>query len=86
MKRARIEIYRALRKMGVKRDEITTDTNLTTDLCFDETEKLCFIFLVESRLNIELTNDEIKNIKTVNDIINIASEELHKKVNDYLLV
>jgi len=86
MKRARIEIYRALRKMGVKREEITTETNLTTDLCFDDTDKLCFIFLVESRLNIELTNEEIQSIKTVDDIINFASNELHKQVYDYSLV
>jgi len=86
MKRARIEIYRALRKMGVKREEITTDTNLTTDLCFDDTDKLCFIFLVESRLNIELTNEEIKSIKTVDDIINFTSNELHKQVYDYSMV
>jgi acyl carrier protein len=79
MKKARIEIYRALRKMGVKRDEISLDTNIITDLCFDDKELLCFVFLIESRLNIEISNEKIKNINTIGNTINIVIEELQKE-------
>ncbi len=70
-KKYRISVYRALRKFGVQKEEISENLNLTEDLKFDDRDWLCFIFLVESRIDIEFSNNEIKSIQTVGDMIRV---------------
>lgn len=72
-KKTRLGMYRILRKLGVKRDEINPEVSFKTDLFFDDNDWLCFLFFVESRFDISIDDQELDSftnieasIKTVN--------------------
>ena len=69
--RKRIAIYRALRKLGVPRDEITLASKFNKDLHFDEKDWNCLLFLVESRLNISIDDAEIHPSDSIRDFVQL---------------
>jgi len=73
-----IGAYKILRKMGAEQDEIQPETNFYSDLFFDQTDRLCLLFFIESRFNIAVTDQEANNMKTIGDMLNIVSN--HKAV------
>ncbi len=72
-KTTRLGMYRILRKLGVKRDEIYPEVSFEKDLFFDEQDWTCFLFFIESKFDISIDDEEIvgltnleSSIKTVN--------------------
>lgn len=64
-----IEIIR--REMGVFIDssaEITPDTNLIRDLHVDSLDLVAIVDTIEEEFGIKIRNDDLTNIRTVNDI------------------
>ncbi len=74
----KLGIYRILRKLGVNRDEITPETQFQNDLFFDESDWNCFLFFIESRFNISLSNEEEKQLYTIGNSIDIIDRHLHQ--------
>lgn len=70
------DLYRILRKMGAKRNEIELNEKLTDLICFDDQEWLCFYFFIESRFNISLTSLEEKSMQTVANTITLIEKKL----------
>jgi acyl carrier protein len=68
-----IGAYKILRKMGAEQNEIKLETNFYSDLFFDETDRTCLLFFIESRFNIDVTDQEAANMQTVNDMLKIVS-------------
>lgn len=75
-KNIRIGLYRVLRKMGAKRDEICLNAKLTNLIDFDDQEWLCFYFYLESRFNFNLTPEEEKRLQTVASTLKVIENKL----------
>ncbi len=73
--------YKILRKMGAGQDEIKPETNFYSDLFFDETDKTCLLFFIESRFNIDVTDQEAENMKTINDMLEIVAHHREELMN-----
>ena len=56
----------------VEFDEITNDKTLD-DLGLDSMDKLEIVYEIENTLHVKISNEELKNIKTVGDIIKHVS-------------
>ncbi|MFV0290778.1 MAG: hypothetical protein ACK5IJ_07765 [Mangrovibacterium sp.] len=69
MKTTRIALYKILRKMGIKRQEICATASLKSDLSFDAQDLNLFFYFLEGRFNIFINNEEEQAIQTVNDAI-----------------
>ncbi|MDA3893350.1 MAG: hypothetical protein PF517_16935 [Salinivirgaceae bacterium] len=71
-----IGTYKIFRKMGAGQDEILPETHLTSDLFFDDTDRTCLLFFMESRFKIDVPDQEAAKMETINDVLEIV--EKHK--------
>ena len=55
--------------LEVPTEKITLEANLFKDLGLDSIDALDMIAMLESKLDISVEEDDLKKIKTVNDII-----------------
>jgi len=69
-KSIRRNLYKVLRKTGVPRERIATDASFSYDLMMDEVDMTCFLFYLETKFNVEIDNESLQNIKTVQSTIN----------------
>ena len=76
-KEINVGIYRILRKLGVTREDIKPETQFKNDLFFDETDWTCFMFFVESKFNIAISDEEQVQFQTIGNSINIVNKHLH---------
>lgn len=67
-----IGTYRIMRKMGAEQEEIVPETNLSTDLFFDETDRNCLLFFLESRFNIDVSDQEAEKLHTIDDMLHLV--------------
>ncbi|MBO4515793.1 MAG: acyl carrier protein [Lachnospiraceae bacterium] len=58
-------------QLDVNEDEITEDTNLQDDLGADSLDIVELIMAFESEYDIELPTEELENIATVKDIMDL---------------
>lgn len=58
-------------QLDVNEDEITEDTNLQDDLGADSLDVVELIMAFESEYDIELPTEELENIATVKDIMDL---------------
>jgi len=75
-KRTRLGMYRILRKLGVKRNEIYPEASFKTDLFFDDKDWLCFLFFVESKFNISIDDKEIDRLTNLESSIHTVNRYL----------
>ena len=62
-------------QLGVQPQEISTDTLLRDDLAVDSLDLYNLIMVLEEEFNIELPQEELNDIETVEDIIKILKEQ-----------
>ena len=62
-------------QLGVQPQEISTDTLLRDDLAVDSLDLYNLIMVLEEEFNIELPQEELNDIKNVEDIIKILKEQ-----------
>lgn len=77
-KEINLGLYKILRKLGVNRDEIKPETQFQNDLFFDEYDWNCFLFFVESKFNISISNEEETQLQTIGNSIDIIDRHLHQ--------
>jgi len=75
-RQVRLGMYRVLRKVGVNRQNIMPEASFSADLFFDEIDWKCFLCLVEERFNIVLGDDEIRQLVTVENTIELVNKHL----------
>ena len=63
------------KQLGVQPQEISTDTLLRDDLAVDSLDLYNLIMVLEEEFNIELPQEELNDIETVEDIIKILKEQ-----------
>ena len=57
------------RDFDIESDEITPDTNLFSDLDFDELDLYDMVMSVEDDFEMELPDEDLEKIKTIGDLI-----------------
>ena len=61
-------------QLDVNEDEITEDTNLQDDLGADSLDVVELIMAFESEYDVELPTEELENIATVRDIMDLMKK------------
>lgn len=77
-KEIKLGVYRILRKLGVDRDEIQPETQFKNDLFFDDQDMTCFLFFVESKFNISISDEETGELTTIEKSIQVVDRHLHE--------
>ena len=67
--RIRRNLYKVLRKTGVPRNKIVEDAALTEELLVDEVDLTCFLFLLETKFEVEIENSELSMLNSVGSTI-----------------
>lgn len=65
----RRNLYKVLRKTGVPRDRIQENAALQDELLYDEVDMVCFLYYLESKFNVNISNDEIPQLRSVSSTI-----------------
>jgi len=65
----RRNLYKVLRKTGVPREKIVEDATLKEELLVDEVDLTCFLFLLETKFDLEIQNSEIPALNSVSSTI-----------------
>lgn len=68
-KRIRRNLYRALRKTGVKKTLISLDADFDRDLHFNFTDRKIFTYFLERIFNRNLEEDQIQHVGSVRDTL-----------------
>lgn len=68
-KTIRRKLYRVLRKTGVQKEDIYLNASYNEDLAFDNTDWSVFTYYLENIFNIYLNDEEIENMKSINDTL-----------------
>lgn len=75
MRTTKIALYKIFRRMGINRDDIELNTNLNTDLFFDNDDMNIFLFFIETKFKIDVNDNEIPQLQTVNNTINFIEKK-----------
>ncbi len=76
-KEINLGLYRILRKLGVGREDIKPETQFKNDLFFDDIDWNCFLFFVESKFNIAISDEEQLQLRTIENSIDVIDRHLH---------
>jgi acyl carrier protein len=71
-----IKLYKVMRKMGVSRNNVSLNTNILNDLLFDNYDMNIFLFLIESKFNIEVNENDVIKLTTIGHTLNFIEEKL----------
>jgi acyl carrier protein len=69
-------LYRVLRKTGVKKEDISLDANFQEDLHFDNTDWTIFTFYLENIFKVKVADESLKNLHNVNDTLNLIQKTI----------
>jgi acyl carrier protein len=73
-KKIRRNLYRALRKTGVRKEQISPEADFDDDLHFDTTDWKIFTYYLESIFKVNIEEENIKNLHSVNDTITLLRQ------------
>ncbi len=65
----RRNLYKVLRKTGVPRNKIVEDASLQEGLLIDDVDLKCFLFLLETKFQLEIENSELSKLNSVGSTI-----------------
>ncbi len=69
-KKIRRNLYRVLRKTGIRKNDILPDASFNSDLNFDSVDWKIFTFYLEGIFDISVHDEELNRLKNVNDTVN----------------
>ena len=64
-------LYRALRKTGVRKEDISLDASFQNDLHFDTTDWKIFTYYLENIFKVNVEDEGLKNLRCVSDTLNL---------------
>lgn len=76
MRNTRIALYKIFRKMGINREELSSATNLSTDLFFDSDDMNIFLFFVETKFRIDVSDKEAFQLQTIDNTVNFIEKKV----------
>lgn len=59
-----------VKELNVSKDKVTLETHLIDDLGADSLDAVSLLMAIEDEFNIEISDDEVQNMKKVADLIN----------------
>ncbi|TLX74893.1 acyl carrier protein [Labilibacter sediminis] len=65
----RRDLYKVLRRTGVPREKIVENATLKEELLMDEIDLTCFLFLLETKFQVEINNTELGKLNSVGSTI-----------------
>jgi acyl carrier protein len=68
-KKIKRNLYRVLRKTGVKKNDIRLNASYNQDLNFDSVDWKIFTFYLERMFNISVHDEELLRLSNVNDTV-----------------
>lgn len=68
------KLYRVLRKTGVRKENISLEADFQEDLHFDTTDWKIFTYYLENIFKVNIEDDSIKNLHSVNDTIKLLRQ------------
>ena len=60
---------------GVSTDEVTRETNFINDLNYDSLDAVEFSMSLEDEFGVTVPDEEVENIKTINDAIEFVKKQ-----------
>ncbi len=63
-------------QLDVKADDITEASNIQDDLGADSLDVVDLVMALEDEFDIEIPEDQVKNIKTVGDIVKLIKDTM----------
>lgn len=63
-------------QLDVKADDITEASNIQDDLGADSLDVVDLVMALEDEFDIEIPEDQVKNIKTVGDIVKLIEDTM----------
>jgi acyl carrier protein len=73
-KKVKRNLYRVLRKTGVRREDISLEASFQNDLHFDTTDWKIFIYYLENIFKVNLEDESLKKLKCVNDTLRLIKQ------------
>ncbi len=70
-KTIRRNLYRVLRKTGVRKENISLEASFEDDLHFDTTDWTIFMYYFESIFKVDVEEESLRNLHFVNDSIGL---------------
>ncbi len=67
-------LYRVLRKTGVRKENISLDASFTEDLHFDTTDWTIFTYYLEHIFNVDVKDESLQHLRCVNDTIDLLRQ------------
>ena len=63
-------------QLDLDEDKITLDASVTDDLGADSLDLVDLVMSFEDEFNVEIPDDQLENIKTVNDIVKYIEDNI----------
>lgn len=63
-------------QLDISEDEVTTDTNIVSDLGLDSIDVVDFIMSLEEEFDKEIPDEDIEKIKTIGDVVSYIENSL----------
>jgi acyl carrier protein len=73
-KSIRRNLYRVLRKTGVRKENISLDASFKDDLHFDTTDWTIFMYYFENIFKVDVEEESLRNLHCVNDSIGLLRQ------------
>jgi acyl carrier protein len=73
-KKVRRNLYRVLRKTGVRKENISPEADFQEDLHFDTTDWKIFTYFLENIFKVNIEEDSIQSLHSVNDTITLLKQ------------
>ena len=70
-KKVKRNLYRVLRKTGVRKEDIKLEASFQNDLHFDTTDWKIFTYYLENIFKVSVEDESIKKLRFVNDTLNL---------------
>mgnify|MGYP001109506156 CR=1 FL=1 len=74
-KKAKRNLYRVLRKTGVRKEDISLEASFQDDLHFDTTDWTIFTYYLESIFKVNVEDENLKKLHCVNDTLNLMKRK-----------
>jgi len=73
-KQVRRNLYRVLRKTGIRKEHILPEADFQEDLHFDTTDWKIFTYYLESIFKVNIEEESIKNLHSVDETIKLLRQ------------
>jgi len=75
-RKIQIRIYRILRKLGVRREDICLNADIRNDLGFDDFDLKLYLYYIETNFKINILDNQLSKLNKIKDTIYVLEKSL----------